>query len=173
MNQKDKALKTALTAVGVLAVAMFAYYWINWHLLRKTENDVNFNEKAEVQTPDDKAAAAFAGVYSAADPIEGNNKRLAFFSLNRREDGSGYFGTAKVDPIGSETEASAFLQCNSVTIGDKDFFVKCEDKDLGEISYAGEWTKANGGIQVNGKILWSKNGTEITNKATTLTRTGN
>lgn len=171
MDQKDKALKTALTAVGILAFAMFAYYWVAWHT-RKTENDVNFSEKADAPAPQDKTASEFAGVYSAAEPVEGNGHRLAFISLNRRDDGAGYFGTAKVDPIGSETESPTFFKCNDVNIADKDFFVKCNDPQLGQISFTGEWSKPSGAVQVTGTLLWTKDGNEIANKPTTLNRTG-
>ncbi len=170
MDPKDKALKTALTGIAVLAVAMVGYYWISWKTHR-SENDVSVTEKAEVQK-DEKGSSEFAGVYSSTEAVEGNNHRLAFFSLNKKEDGSGYFGTAKVDPIGSDTEAAVFMSCNDVSIGDKDFFVKCNDPMLGQISFSGEWSKPNGTVQVSGKLLWSKDGAEIANKSTTLNRTG-
>jgi hypothetical protein len=170
MNQKDKALKTALTAVALLAIAMVAYYWVSWRM-RKTENDVNFSEKAEAPA-EERATSEFSGVYSAGVPIEGMNYRFAFFSINRREDGSGFFGTAKADAIGAETETSIFLKCDHANIGEKEFFVKCHDDTLGEISFGGEWTKSGGTIQVPGHLLWSKDGAEITNKDVTLTRTG-
>ncbi len=168
MDQKDKALKTALTAVGILAFLMVAYYWVSWRT-RKTENDINFQEKGE-STKEEKSE--YAGIYSATEPFEGAGKRLAFISLNRKEDGSGYFGTAKLDPIGSETEGAAFLQCNDVTISEKEFFAKCSEASLGQISFSGEWTKAGGPPSASGTMLWSKDATEIANKKITLTRTG-
>lgn len=167
--QQDKALKTALTAVAVLAVLMFAYYWLQWRT-RKTENDVNLQEK--VEAPKEDKSAEFAGVYSANEPIEGLDRRFAFISLNRKEDGSGYFGSAKVDQIASANDDATFFQCNDVSIGEKDFFVKCTDAQLGQISFVGEWNKASGSIQVPGKILWSRDGNEIANKSITLTHTG-
>ncbi|MGZ3705325.1 MAG: hypothetical protein ACXWP1_05030, partial [Bdellovibrionota bacterium] len=62
---------------------------------------------------------------------------------------------------------------NDANVTEKDFFVKCSDPDLGQISFVGDVQKGAGGaIQASGKFLWSKDGTEIANKATTLSRTG-
>jgi len=111
----------------------------------------------------------FAGLYSASEPIEGMERRLGFFSVNKKEDGSGYLGSAKLDRIASTESAEEYLKCNDVAIAEKDFFIKCNSPELGQISFVGEWDKNTGSLQVKGKVLWSKDGTVITDKSVTLT----
>jgi hypothetical protein len=171
MEQRDKALKVAVTAIVILAAMMFGYYWITNHT-RKSENDLTAEKGSE--TPrEEKLSQEYAGIYSTTDSIEGLEHRLGFFSLNRKDDGSGYFGTAKIDTVGAAESATSYLKCNDANITEKEFFVKCSDPDFGQISFSGETKKdAQGTIQATGNLLWSKGGTEITNKATTFTRTG-
>jgi hypothetical protein len=167
MDSKDKALKTAVTAIVILAVAMVSYYWVAWRT-RKTENDVNLHEKLDTARAQDERNS-LAGVYSAVESVEALDRRLGFFSLNRKEDG--YFGSAKVDTVASTADASAYMKCEDVKIAEKDFFVKCADPDLGQISYVGEWQGAPGGaIQVTGKLMWIKDDKEVFDKAVTLNR---
>jgi hypothetical protein len=171
MEQRDKALKVALTAVVVLAAVMFGYYWFTNHT-RKSENDLTVDKGSE-SPREEKLSQEFAGIYSSSDSIEGLDHRLGFFSLNRKDDGSGYFGTAKIDTVGAAEAATSYLKCNDANITEKEFFVKCNDPEFGQISFSGETKKdAQGSIQATGQLLWSKGGTEITNKATTFTRTG-
>jgi hypothetical protein len=169
MDPKDKAFKTAAAGIAFLAIAMVAYYWVSWKT-HHSENEVNLSEKAEAPKEDKGSVSELAGIYSSSNALEAQNHRFAFFSLNMRDDGSGYFGTAKVDPIGSETESSVFMNCDEVNVTGKDFFMKCNDANLGQISFSGQWSKVNGVIQVSGQLLWSKGGTEIANKTITLTK---
>lgn len=172
MEQRHKALKIAVTAIVLLAVAMFAYYRVT-ERTRRSENDVTV-EKTTESPKEERLSNEYGGIYSTSDAIEGLEHRLGFFSLNRKEDGSGYFGTAKVDTIGAAEATSSYLKCNDANITEKEFFVKCMDPDLGQISFSGETKKdANGTVQATGQLLWSKGGTEVANKSTTLTRTGN
>ncbi len=164
MDAKDKALKIALGTVAVLAVAMFAYYWFAWRN-RTTQHDVNLAERVD-RIREEKSE--FAGLYSSSEAIEGMDRRLAFFSVNRKEDGSGHFGTAKVDKIASTDNAEEYLKCNEVNIAAPDFFIKCNSPELGQISFVGEVDKSSGALQVKGKVLWSKDGTVVTDKATVL-----
>ncbi len=171
MNSKDKALKIAVTTIGILAISMIAYYWISWRT-RTTENDVNFHEKVDAATIAEEKSD-FSGIYSSAEPIEGMNRRLGFFSVNRKEDGS-YNGSAKLDTVSSTEDATAYLNCEDVKIGEKEFFLKCAEPELGQISFVGEWQRGgSGAIQVAGKLMWSKDGTVVVDKPTTLNRPAN
>ena len=171
MEQRDKALKIAVSAVVILAAAMFAYYWFTNHT-RRSENDLTV-EKTTESPKEEKFSQEYAGIYSSTDSIEGLEHRLGFLSLSRKDDGSGYFGTAKIDTVGAAESATSYLKCNDANISEKEFFVKCNDPDFGQISFSGETKKdSSGTIQATGQLLWSKAGTEITNKATTFTRTG-
>jgi hypothetical protein len=166
MDAKDKALKIAVGAVVALALAMFLYYWFAWRN-RTTVHDLNLQEKVE-SAPEEKDA--FAGMYSAVDPIEGMERRLNFFTVSKKDDGSGgYFGSAKVDRVASTEAAEEYIKCPEVNIAEKDFFLKCFSPELGQLSFVGEWDKSSGSLQVKGKALWSKDGTVLTDKATTLT----
>lgn len=164
MDAKDKALKIALGTVTVLAVAMFAYYWFAWRN-RTTAFDVNVNERVEA-TREEKSE--FAGIYSTADLVEGQGRRLNFFSVSGKDDGSGYFGSAKLTQVASTEAAEEFLQCGQVKIAEPDFFIRCDSAELGQISFVGEWRRGTGPLLVTGKLLWSKNGEVVTEKNTTL-----
>ena len=169
MDQKEKALKVALSFLGVMALAMFSYYWFSSRN-RTTENDLNMQEKVEAVKEE---KSEFAGVYSGSEPVEGLNHRLGFFSVSRKEDGGSYFGTAKLDAVAAAVESSVFMKCNDVTLGEKDFFIKCADPNLGQISFNGEWQKSGTGIEVNGKLLWTKDGAEVLSRSLRLTRSPN
>ncbi|HEY8279451.1 MAG TPA: hypothetical protein VIH99_07510 [Bdellovibrionota bacterium] len=172
MNDKDKAFKVAVTAIIILATLMFIYYWVSFRM-RKTENDVGYQEKAEgtVAAPSLKDEKSdFTGAYSVSESIEGGGRRLGFFSVNKRDDG--YFGSAKVDSVATTEDQSKYIPCNDVKIGEKDFFLKCSDPVLGQISFVGEWSKDSGGIQVSGKVTWFKDGNVLVEKNTSLTHTG-
>ncbi len=169
MDAKDKALKIAVGTVAVLAIAMFLYYWLSWRN-RTTVNDVNVQERVD-NIKEEKSE--FAGIYSSTEPVEGMERRLAFFTITKKDDGSGgHYGTLKVDRIASTEASEEYLKCNDVNIAEKDFFVKCNSPELGQISFVGEWEKSSGAIQVKGKVMWSKDGTVVTDKATTLTHSG-
>lgn len=167
MDQKDKALKIALMAIGALALAMFLYYFIAWRN-RTTAHDVDFKAQGDQAQ---EAKSELAGIYTLSEPVEGLERRLGFFTVNKRDDGSGsFFGTAKVDSIASTQDATAYIPCNDVNIGERDFFLKCVDPALGQISFAGEWEKSSSGaIQARGRLMWSKDATEVTSKSLTLT----
>lgn len=164
MDAKEKAMKIALGTVAVLAVAMFAYYWFAWRN-RTTQNDVNVNERVEASAEE---KSEVAGVYSAADTVEGLERRLNFFSVAKKDDGSGYFGSAKLSRIAASDGAEEFLNCHEVKIAEPDFFIKCSSPELGQISFVGEWKKVSGVVQVSGKLLWAKDGNVVTEKSTTL-----
>ena len=116
MDQKDKALKIALTSLGVLAVVMFIYYYVAWRT-RTTEHDVNFHEKGDTTA---ESKSEFTGIYALAEPVEGLNRRLGFFTVNKKDDGSGgYFGSAKLDTIASTADDTTYLQCPDVNIAEK------------------------------------------------------
>lgn len=168
MDNKDRALKVFLGVVAVLALSMVAYYWVAWRT-RTTAHDVNVSERAADSPREEKSE--FAGIYSAADPIEGLERRLNFFSLSRKDDGTGYYGTAKVDRVASTESAEEFLKCPDANVAEKDFFIKCASPELGQISFVGEWSRGEAGIQVAGKVLWAKDGNVIADKATTLSHT--
>jgi|GEM_PF-4532454 len=168
MDAKDKALKIALGTIAVLAVAMFSYYWFSWRN-RTTQHDVNVQERVD-SIKEEKSE--YAGIYSSSEPIEGMERRLSFFTLTRKEDGSGHSGTLKLDRIASTEAVEDYLKCNDVNIGEKEFFIKCNSPELGQISFVGEQDKSSGALQVRGKVLWNKDGNVVIDKATILNHTG-
>jgi hypothetical protein len=168
MDAKDKALKIAVGTIAALAVCMFVYYWFSWRH-RTTQHDVNVAERVE-NIKEEKSE--YAGIYSSSEPIEGLERRVSFFTVIRKEDGSGHSGTLKLDKIASTEAVEDYLKCSDVNIGEKEFFIKCSSPEMGQISFVGEQDKSSGALQVNGKILWNKDGTVITDKATVLTHTG-
>lgn len=171
MDSKDKALKLFLGTVAVLAAAMVAYYWVAWRT-RTTEHDLNLADRGGPAAVEQKAE--FAGMYSAADPLEGLERRVNYFTLSPREDGSGgYQGTAKIDRVASTEAAEEYIRCPDVKVAEKDFFIKCSSPELGQLSFVGEWSRGEGGIQVAGKFLWAKDAAEVTALNTTLTHTPN
>lgn len=171
MDSKDKALKVFLGTVAVLAAAMVAYYWIAWRT-RTTEHDLNLAEKGGPAVAEQKAE--FAGMYSATEPLEGLERRVNYFTLSPKEDGTGgYQGTAKIDRIATTEAAEEFIRCPDVKVAEKDFFIKCSSPELGQISFVGEWTRGEAGIQVAGKFLWAKDATVVTDRNATLNHAPN
>lgn len=168
MNDKDKALKVFLGAVAALAVAMFLYYWVAGRA-RTTQHDINVGEKVD-GIKEEKSE--FTGIYSASEPVEGGDRRLNFFTLSKKDDGSGFYGTAKVDKIASTEAAEEYMKCNEANVAEKDFFIKCSSPEAGQLSFVGEWSKGEGGVVlVPGKVLWAKDGNVLNDKQTTLSHT--
>lgn len=165
MEAKDKALKIAMGAVAILAVAMFLYYWIIWRG-RTTVNDVSVSEKLENTV---EPASEFAGVYSASEIFEGNGRRLNFFAVSKHD--GVYQGSAKLSQVAASESGEEFVPCQTVKVGEPDFFLKCQSAELGLISFSGEWSKASGAIQASGKLLWSKDGQVVAEKNITLSHT--
>ncbi len=166
MDNKDKALKIFIGAVALLAVAMVAFYWVQSRT-RTTSHDVNLAGGGGDSPREEKSE--FTGIYSSSDPVEGLERRLNFFSLNRKEDGSGFHATAKLDRVATTESAEEFITCQDAKVGEREFFVKCSSPEIGQISFVGEWVKGDSGLRVPGKVLWSKEGSVIADVATTLT----
>jgi hypothetical protein len=159
-NNTKRAVTVLLSAVAAVAIAMFLFYFVK-DRTHKPEGDIDLNQKVESAPKEEKSE--FVGVYSPLDgPMEANGKRLAFFTVNRRDEG-GYLGSAKVDTIGEQE--SVFLNCVDVRIEEKDFFLKCVDEKLGVISLNGHWQKSPAGIQVIGQVFWSKDGNAFLDQA--------
>lgn len=152
-------------ALAILAAVMFFFYFVK-DRTRKTDADVDLNQKVE-QVKEEKSE--FVGIYSPQAALEAEGKRIAFFQVNRKDDG-GYLGAAKLDTVG-ESE-SIFLNCVDVKIDEKDFFLKCLDERVGVISLNGQWQKADSGITVSGNILWSKDGNSLLESPTLLNFVG-
>ena len=156
MADQKKALKVGVSAIALLAAAMFLYYFYV-DRTRKPEANIDLDKKVEAPPPAEKSE--FVGVYSPLDgPMEANGKRISFFTVNRRDEG-GYLGAAKVDTIGEDN--SVFLNCVDVRIEEAEFFLKCQDEAVGTISLNGQWQKGPNGLQVNGKVFWSKDAESI------------
>jgi hypothetical protein len=161
MNSQKKALTYALTAIGILAVAMFAFYYVQNRFAGSSNTG---EEGGEEIVKEEKSE--FVGTYSPTDgPLEAADKRIAFFTVNAKEDG-GYLGSVKVDTIG--TEETNFFECVDVKIEDNAFFLSCQNPTLGSISYNGSWEKTGSGIQTAGKVLWTNQGTPVLEQARRL-----
>lgn len=151
MENQKKALTYALSALAILAVAMVAFYYFQ----NRFAGGGNFEEEAgeEIQKEE---KSEFVGTYSPSDgPLEADGKRIAFFTVNPREDG-GYLGSAKVDTIGANE--SFFFECVDVRIEEGEFFLSCRNQTQGSISLNGTWTRESGGILVDGKVMWMREG---------------
>ncbi len=159
---QNKALKSALIGILVLAGAMVAYYWYASRA-RTTENDVNFHERTE--GPATETNSEITGIYASSEPVEGLEHRLGFFAIHRKEEG-GFSGSAKMDRIATTVDSTIYVPCDSVTISEGEFFVKCSSPELGQISFTGQ--NQNG--VVSGKVMWSKDGVVVADKSTTLQR---
>lgn len=152
MNSQKKALTYALSAIAALALAMTAFYYVQSRMAasdtaEEVGEEIVKGEKSE-----------FVGTYSPDGPLEAAGRRISFFTVNAKEEG-GYLGSVKLDTIGSE-EVS-YLECVDVRIEDSTFFLSCQDPALGNISYNGSWSKNGNSIQVNGRVLWTQQGTSI------------
>ncbi len=146
----NKAFLYGLLALVLLAAGMVGFYHFR-HRFEKA--DYEYAENTD--TPREEKSE-FVGIYSPADgPLEAAGKRIAYFQVNRREDG-GYLASAKMDSIGSNE--AEFLPCNDVRIEEEEFFLQCQHGTLGSLSLNGRWYNANG-IVVDGKVLWTQNGT--------------
>lgn len=168
MDQQTKALKSALIAIVILAAALVGYYWYAKRA-RTTENDVNFQEKTETPAASE-AGSEYAGVYTSSEAVEGLERRLGFFAVNKKEDGTpGFTGTAKMDKMATTVDSTIYVPCPNVSVGEGEFFIKCADAEVGQISFVGESKSGS----ITGKLLWSKDGVVVVDKATTLVRTTN
>lgn len=153
MDSQKKALTYALSGIAILAVAMFAFYYVQSRMAASGPSE----EGGEEIVKEEKSE--FVGTYSPMDgPLEAAGKRIAFFTVNAKEDG-GYLGSVKLDTIG--TEEADFFECVDVRIEEKDFFLNCPSPAHGVVSFNGAWEKAGDSIQVAGKVLWTKEGNSI------------
>lgn len=161
MDSQKKALTYALTGIGILAVAMFAFYYVQNHFIAPSGNGEEVGEEIAREEKSE-----FVGTYSPSDgPLEAAGKRIVFFTVNAKEDG-GYLGSAKVDTIG--TEETNYFECIDVKIEDGAFFLSCQNPALGNISYNGSWEKSGGTIQTAGKVLWTQQGNPVLEQARRL-----
>jgi hypothetical protein len=168
MENKQKALVTGLIAVAVIAVAMFLFYEVQKRS-HNSEDDVEAGMKAAAVAQQTVPVSELTGTYGANEPIEGNGKRFASFTISQRADGA-LAGAAKLDTIGGDSEGVNFLNCMDVKTGEKDLFIKCNDPALGVFSFSGEWHKAADGVHATGHILWAKDGNAYMDKGVTVTR---
>lgn len=154
MKSQKKALTYALSAIGALAVAMFAFYYVQNRLAGPSTSGEQGGEEIAKEEKSE-----FVGTYSPADgPLEAAGKRIVFFTVNHKDDG-GYLGSAKVDTIG--TDESFFFECVDVRIEEKEFYLSCQSPTQGAISYSGNWEKAGDTIQTAGKVLWMQQGSPV------------
>lgn len=155
MNSQKKALTYALSAIGILALAMFAFYYVqSRYAASKSGTEEGVGEEIVKEEKSE-----FVGTYSPVDgPLEAAGKRIAFFMVNAKEDG-GYLGSVKVDTIGSDE--TGYLECVDVKIEESAFFMSCQSPALGNISYNGQWEKTGESIQVEGKVLWTQQGSQV------------
>jgi hypothetical protein len=151
MDQKKKAFQLALMGIAVVAILMVGFYYFK-DQMRKGENAVDFSEASGESSLPKSEKSEFVGMYTPDGPLEAKEKRIAFFMVNRAEDG-GYLGSAKVDTVGSDQ--SIFFRCVDVKIEEKDFFLNCKHETEGAISLNGTWSKESGQLLVDGKVLWS------------------
>lgn len=156
MNNNKLALRYALIAIALLAVAMVAFYYVQSRT-RTSENDLDMSQAV---SGDREQKSEFVGIYSPSDgPLEAGGQRISFFTVNREEDG-GYLGSAKVDTVGAD--ASEFFPCVDVRLEGGEFFLNCKHPNGGAISLNGQWTKdSHGAIQVDGKVLWIQGGNPV------------
>lgn len=156
MEKQKQALIYLLSAVAILATAMVLFYYFS-DRMRTTDSNIDLNEKVESPVYE---KSEFVGVYSPADgALEAGNKRIAYFTVNQREEG-GYLGTAKVDTIGGEE--SEYFPCVDVKIEESEFFLNCMHETGGSISLNGTWVKnSTGAPVVTGKVMWSQNSNSL------------
>ncbi len=151
MDQKKKALQIALTGIAVMAIVMVGFYFVR-DRTQKSESEVDYSETGSDSGAPKGERSEFVGMYTPDGPLEAQEKRIAFFMVNRAEDG-GYLGSAKVDAVGSDQ--SIFFRCIDVKIDEREFFLNCKHETEGAISLNGTWSKASGQLEVEGKVLWS------------------
>lgn len=156
MNKQKEAVTYLAVGVGILALAMVIFYYVS-DRMRTTENEVDLSQEVEARVEE---KSEFIGVYSPSDgPLVSADKRISFFTVNQREEG-GYLGSAKVTTLGSDEEF--YFNCVDVRIRESEFFLNCLHETQGAISLNGQWEKsASGGIEVQGKVLWSLNSTPV------------
>lgn len=155
MNSQKKALTYALSAIGILALAMVSFYYVQDRLAASKTNGEEVVGEEIVR----EEKSEFVGTYSPVDgPLEAAGKRISFFMVNAKEDG-GYLGSVKLDTIG--TDETSYLECVDVKIEEKAFFLSCQSPASGNISYNGSWEKTGDSIQVAGKVLWTQQGNAI------------
>lgn len=154
MNSQNKAFTYLFTAVAIGAVIMVSFYYVKGRM-RTTEHDLDLSQKVEAPASE---KGEFIGIYSAGTPLEADGKRIAFFTVNRKEDG-GYLGSAKLDTVGGED--STYFQCIDVRIAEKEFFLKCAHESEGSLSLNGQWQKGESGLEVSGQVLWAKSGNAV------------
>jgi hypothetical protein len=154
MAKQKQALSYGVTAIAILAGMMFLFYYLS-DRFRTSEFELDLRGGTGAYQKEE--VSEFVGLYSPYDgPLEADDKRISFFTVNRREEG-GYLGSAKVDTIGSSEHY--FFRCVDVKIEESDFFINCFHESEGAISLNGHWQRDNSdSIQVIGKVLWTKNG---------------
>lgn len=144
----------AAMGLGAVALAMVIFYYFQ-DRTRKPEGYEEVGEQVEGTVQETRSE--FAGLYAATDgSMEAAGKRITSFQVIN-SDGGGLSGSARLDTIGSDEQAT--LNCYDVRIDAKEFFLKCQDANLGMISLNGAWAKDDAGqISVAGKVLWTQNG---------------
>lgn len=160
MDQKNKAIKYALICVLLLAIAMVAFYKFAPQM-RRIEAEQSQAENAVVPVAQDPG---YSGIYTLAESVEGLSHRLGFFSINKKD--TSYFGTAKLDKVADTASDPVYIDCAPVTVNEKEFYLKCSQPELGDISINGTWLNGD----VTGQLLWNKDGNVITTKAVLLHR---
>jgi hypothetical protein len=156
MQNKNQAAIWGVVGLGALFSLMVVYYFVS-HRMNTGEGELEGGGfLSEVQSKGEKSE--FVGVYSpTGQSLEGSNRRLTQFMVNRSEDG-GYLGSVRLDSVGS-IEPAKDLPCNDVRIDEKEFFLKCGSEADGSVSISGQWSKGvEYPIQVNGKALWTLGG---------------
>lgn len=158
MEQQKKALTYAAVAIGILALAMVIFYYVQ-ERVAPTESNIegDGSQQEEKVNSEQFVQSEFAGLYAPAEgSLEAEGKRVGFFTVSQIEDGS-LSGSAKVDTIGKNEVF--YFRCNSVRIEEQDFFLNCIHEKEGSISLNGKWQKGpDGTLLVSGKVMWSKAG---------------
>lgn len=155
--QQKKALYFALVFIAVFAVVMVVFYKIKEF---KT-SDPSSGEKAPVAAME-TTKSPYEGIYTFDSVVEAKEKRLSYFSVNRREDHLG--ASVKVDSVGSDH--ADFMDCADVKFEEPVFFVRCELPDLGSVSFDGKILKeeSSANFAVEGKLLWQLNSQALVEK---------
>lgn len=139
---------------------MIAYYQFQ---ARRVDTDTPLAESETVETK--RESSPVEGLYSSADgPIEAEGKRISYFQVTAREDGS-FGGIARVETIGAE--GGTDLACLEVKASETELFLRCGDEVHGSISFEGKIEQAEG-LSANGRLLWQREGNVLLDRSARL-----